>query len=32
MRENPVRLAKLAAQESVRELTPSERATFGIGS
>jgi WD40 repeat protein len=28
--ENPNRLARLAAQESVRVLTPSERATFGI--
>jgi class 3 adenylate cyclase/WD40 repeat protein/energy-coupling factor transporter ATP-binding protein EcfA2 len=28
--ENPMRLAQLAARESVRELTPSERATFGI--
>ena len=28
--ENPTRLAQLAAQESVRELTQSERATFGI--
>ncbi|MBV9050277.1 MAG: hypothetical protein JOY58_18560 [Solirubrobacterales bacterium] len=29
--ENPSRLAQLAAQESVRQLTQSERATFGIG-
>jgi WD40 repeat protein len=28
--ENPTRLAQLAATESVRELTESERATFGI--
>jgi WD40 repeat protein len=28
--ENPTRLAQLAAQESVRSLTPGERATFGI--
>jgi DNA-binding SARP family transcriptional activator/class 3 adenylate cyclase/WD40 repeat protein len=28
--ENPKRLARLAAEESVRVLTPSERATFGI--
>jgi class 3 adenylate cyclase/WD40 repeat protein len=29
--ENPPRLAALAAQESVRSLTPSERATFNVG-
>jgi class 3 adenylate cyclase/WD40 repeat protein/energy-coupling factor transporter ATP-binding protein EcfA2 len=29
--ENPRALAQLAAQESVRALTPSERATFGVG-
>jgi class 3 adenylate cyclase/WD40 repeat protein/energy-coupling factor transporter ATP-binding protein EcfA2 len=29
--ENPTALAKLAAQESVRELTASERTTFGVG-
>jgi class 3 adenylate cyclase/WD40 repeat protein/energy-coupling factor transporter ATP-binding protein EcfA2 len=29
--ENPQRLARLAAQQSVRELTPGERATFGVG-
>jgi class 3 adenylate cyclase/WD40 repeat protein/energy-coupling factor transporter ATP-binding protein EcfA2 len=28
--ENPTRLAALAARESVRTLTPSERATFGV--
>jgi WD40 repeat protein len=28
--ENPTRLAQLAALQSVRELTPSERATFGV--
>jgi class 3 adenylate cyclase/WD40 repeat protein/energy-coupling factor transporter ATP-binding protein EcfA2 len=28
--QNPTRLASLAARESVRALTPSERATFGI--
>ena len=28
--ENPTRLAQLAAQESVRALTPGERATFGV--
>jgi hypothetical protein len=28
--ENPTRLAKLAAAQSVRTLTPSERATFGV--
>jgi WD40 repeat protein len=28
--ENPTRLAQLAAQESVRTLTPSERASFGV--
>jgi hypothetical protein len=28
--QNPKRLAHLAAQESVRELTPGERATFGV--
>jgi class 3 adenylate cyclase/WD40 repeat protein len=28
--ENPTRLAQLAAQQSVRELTPGERATFGV--
>jgi WD40 repeat protein len=28
--ENPTRLAELAARESVRELTPAERATFGV--
>jgi class 3 adenylate cyclase/WD40 repeat protein len=29
--ENPKRLSELAAQESVRELTPGERTTFGLG-
>jgi class 3 adenylate cyclase/WD40 repeat protein len=29
--ENPKRLAQLAAKASVRELTPSERATFNVG-
>jgi serine/threonine protein kinase/WD40 repeat protein/energy-coupling factor transporter ATP-binding protein EcfA2 len=29
--ENPRALATLAARESVRKLTPSERATFGLG-
>jgi hypothetical protein len=29
--ENPKRLSELAAQESVRELTPGERATFNVG-
>jgi WD40 repeat protein len=29
--ENPTALAKLAAKESVRELTASERSTFGVG-
>jgi WD40 repeat protein len=28
--ENPAKLAQVAAHESVRELTPSERATFGV--
>jgi class 3 adenylate cyclase/WD40 repeat protein/energy-coupling factor transporter ATP-binding protein EcfA2 len=28
--ENPTRLAQLAAQQSVRDLTPGERATFGV--
>jgi WD40 repeat protein len=28
--QNPARLASLAARESVRALTPSERATFGV--
>jgi hypothetical protein len=28
--ENPTRLAALAGQRSVRELTPGERATFGV--
>jgi WD40 repeat protein len=28
--ENPAKLAQLAARESVRELSPSERATFGV--
>jgi WD40 repeat protein len=30
--QNPKRLAELAAQQSVRELTPDERATFGVSS
>jgi len=29
--QNPRALAQLAARQSVRELTPSERATFGLG-
>jgi WD40 repeat protein len=29
--QNPPRLAQLAAEQSVRELTPGERATFGVG-
>jgi WD40 repeat protein len=29
--ENPARLAQLAAQQSVRKLSPSERATFNVG-
>jgi class 3 adenylate cyclase/WD40 repeat protein/tRNA A-37 threonylcarbamoyl transferase component Bud32/energy-coupling factor transporter ATP-binding protein EcfA2 len=29
--ENPKRLAQLAAEQSVRDLTPGERATFGVG-
>jgi WD40 repeat protein len=29
--ENPKRLSELAAQQSVRALTPSERATFNVG-
>ncbi len=29
--ENASRLARVAARESVRELTPSERATFDVG-
>jgi WD40 repeat protein len=28
--QNPKRLAELAAQQSVRELTPDERTTFGV--
>ena len=28
--ENPTRLARLAAQQSVRQLTPGERTTFGV--